>query len=54
VSVTDSTDTNIALADVSVFGEVDSSTAGTYTISYSITNAHGVTTTKTREVIVGD
>ena len=54
VTVTDSTDTNIALANISLFGEVDSSTAGTYTISYSITNAHGVTTTKTREVIVGD
>ena len=54
VTVTDSTDTNIALANVIVSGAVDSSTSGTYIISYWVTNANGVTTTKTREVRVGN
>ena len=54
VSVTDTTDDNISQREVIVTGDVDTSVEGIYTITYSVTNIHGVTSTKTREVEVAN
>jgi len=54
VSVTDTTDDNISQREVIVTGDVDTSVEGIYTITYSVTNVHGVTSTKTREVEVAN
>ena len=54
LTVTDRSDDTIDQAEVIISGEVDTSIAGIYTISYSVTNIHGVTTIKIRTVEVAN
>ena len=54
VTATDSKDGQIAITEIVVSGTVDTNTAGTYTLTYTVTGSDGKEVIVAREVTVGD
>ena len=52
VTIYDYFDASLKPADITIEGEVDVNTAGTYTLTYKITNVWGVESTVTRVITV--